>query len=334
MSTQHTGDGPPGDDDYYDPVEEENNRPSGSGTNINAAAWDPEKMELHRIVHRLLALEERRALPAQPILPASPVEHAVPHRVKLPAFWEKDAAAWFRLAEAVMGDSHVVEESVMYRTVILHIPHHVLERARGILSLADTAEFPFTELKNRLVELLTPSILDRCTGILRGAELGGRRPTELLEVLMAALPPDEPAGHLFKTCFLHKLPGDLKDLVAVQFHQLGVVELARYADVIWDARNSKKTVVAAVQPATVEEDTAGGEETALDRAVAALTIHAKKTWGGSKSRGGGRSGGGGGGGRGGKSGQRKRNLCEKHERYGKHAHFCADPETCSWSGNE
>ena len=90
MSTQHTGDSPPGDNNYYDPVGEENNRASGSGTNINAAAWDPEKMELHRIVHRLLALEERRALP---VLPASPVEHAVPHRVKLPAFWEKDAAA-------------------------------------------------------------------------------------------------------------------------------------------------------------------------------------------------------------------------------------------------
>ena len=85
MSTQHTGDGPPRDDDYYDPMEEENNRPSGSGTNINAAAWDPEKMELHRIVHRLLALEERRAQPAQP---TRPVEHAVPHKVKRPAFWE------------------------------------------------------------------------------------------------------------------------------------------------------------------------------------------------------------------------------------------------------
>ena len=76
--------------------------------------------------------------------------------MELPAFWEKDAAAWFRLAEAVMGDNHVVEQRVMYRTVILHIPHHVLERARGILSLADTAENPFTELKDRLVELLTP----------------------------------------------------------------------------------------------------------------------------------------------------------------------------------
>ena len=92
--------------------------------------------------------------------------------------------------------------------------------------------------------------------------------------------------------------------------------------------------MAAVQPATVQEDTAGGEETALDRAVAALTIHAKKTWGGGKSRGGGRSEGSGGGGRGGKGGQRKWGLCEKHERYGKHAHFCADPETCSWAGNE
>ena len=119
----------------------------------------------------------------------------------------------------------MVEQRVMYRTVLLHIPHHMLERARGILTLADTADHPFTELRDRLVERLTLSILDKCTGILWGAKLGSRRPTELLEVMMAALPPDEPPGHIFKTIFLHRLPGDLKDLVAVQFHQLGVVEL-------------------------------------------------------------------------------------------------------------
>ena len=39
---------------------------------------------------------------------------------------------------------------------------------------------------------------------------------------MVALPPDEPGGHIFKTILLHCLPGDLKDLVAVQFHQLKV----------------------------------------------------------------------------------------------------------------
>ena len=52
MSTQHTGDGPPWDDDHYNPVGEENNRATGSSFNPNATAWDPEKMELHRIVHR------------------------------------------------------------------------------------------------------------------------------------------------------------------------------------------------------------------------------------------------------------------------------------------
>ena len=109
---------------------------------------------------------------------------------------------------------------------------------------------------------------------------------------MAALLPDELASHIFKTIFLHRLPGDLKDLVAVQFHQRGVMELARYTDVIWDARNSKKTVVAAVQPATLEEETTLGKETALDRAVAALNIHTKKKWHGGKNRGGGRSRGG------------------------------------------
>ena len=65
MSTQHIGDGPPGDDDYMDLEGNDTNRATGSGRNPNAAAWDPEKMELHRIVNRLLALEERRALTGQ-----------------------------------------------------------------------------------------------------------------------------------------------------------------------------------------------------------------------------------------------------------------------------
>ena len=95
MSTQHTCERPPGDDDFYDPVEEETIKATGSGRNPNPdpnpAAWDPEKMELHRIVNWLLALEERRALAVRP------AEHAVPHKVKLPGFWEKDAATWCRL---------------------------------------------------------------------------------------------------------------------------------------------------------------------------------------------------------------------------------------------
>ena len=66
MSTQNTGDGPPGDNDFYDLEDVETKKATRSGGNPNAAAWDPEKMELHRIVNWLLALEERRALVSRP----------------------------------------------------------------------------------------------------------------------------------------------------------------------------------------------------------------------------------------------------------------------------
>ena len=56
-------------------------------------------------------------------------------------------------------------------------------------------------------------------------------------------------------------------------------------------------MVAAVRMAPTEELSAPSEETALERAVAALTIISKKKWQSGRSRGGGRLRGGQGGGR-------------------------------------
>ena len=53
-----------------------------------------------------------------------------------------------------------------------------------------------------------------------------------METMLVALPPGELASHFFKAIFLHLLPGDLKDLAAIQFQQLAPMELARFADVI------------------------------------------------------------------------------------------------------
>ena len=70
------------------------------------------------MVDRLL--EERRPWP---------VEQTVSHKVKLPSFWEKNEVAWFKLVEAVLEDNRLRDPRVMYRTVLLQIPHQVLERA-------------------------------------------------------------------------------------------------------------------------------------------------------------------------------------------------------------
>jgi hypothetical protein len=184
------------------------------------------------------------------------------------------------------------------------------------------------------VDLLTPSVLDRCTSILWGAELGGRRPSELMDSMLATLPAAEPAGELFKTVFLHRLPEDMKDLVAVQFNELGARDLALYADAIWDARNAKRKPVAAVAAdLTATDELQESSGSALEKAVAALALLGKR--GGRK---GGRGRDRGRRGRGGQSrgeGQRPAVvICERHLAFGKDAWNCDAPATCQWPGNE
>ena len=157
------GDSPPGDDKNFNLEDGETHRATSSGCNPSVPIWDPEKIELRCMVDRLL--EERRYL-----LPR-PVEQALPHKVKVLPFWEKETATWFKLAEAVLEDNHVRDPWVMHRTVILHIPHHMLERVRGGPEPGRHSSGPFQVAVDRLVELLTPSELDQCTSILWGAEV-------------------------------------------------------------------------------------------------------------------------------------------------------------------
>ena len=104
MRTQQLSNGPPGDDNYFNLEDEETRGAANGGCYHNAPAWDPEKMELRRMVDRLL--EERRYLPPRQ------VEQPVPHKVKLPPFLEKDVAAWFKLAEAVLEDNRMRDPRV------------------------------------------------------------------------------------------------------------------------------------------------------------------------------------------------------------------------------
>ena len=111
MSMQQLGGGPPGDEDYFNLEDEETQEASSGERNPNVSAWDPEKMELLRIVDRLL--EERRNLPP------SPAEQPVLHKVKLPPFRGKKMATWLGLTEAVLEDNSLRDPRVMYKTMLL-----------------------------------------------------------------------------------------------------------------------------------------------------------------------------------------------------------------------
>jgi hypothetical protein len=323
---------PPGDDDYMDL--EPSSPPPGDGLNVRAPWFDPNPATTQRVLQTATALLERMAL-MEPRGASQPDQQA--RKVSLPDFWPSSPAAWFENAEAEMVSKGVVGQQAMYRAVLKSIPACHLERARGVLSLATTSAQPYLDLKNRLVELLTPSTLERCESILWGAELGGRRPSELMDTMLAALPVTEPAGFLFKTIFLNRLPSDMRDHVAVQFQQLEAKQLAQFADAIWDARNSKKATVAAV---SVPEAARAGEDSQLDTVAAAIQSFQAKKNGSGKARSRGRGNRGGRGGQGGgqqRDGSKKAGvfICYPHLTYGREAYNCSDPATCQWpSGNE
>ena len=269
--------------------------------------------------------------------PAATVAAAAGNKVKLPPFWEKDAAAWFGLVDKILEESNIVDARARYRAALLHIPQHLLERARGVINAAAATVDPYGELKARLIELLTPSKLDLINSILWGAELGGRRPSEMMDSMLAALPPGEAAGLIFKGLFLHRLPADMRELVALQFTVLTAKELAMYADTIWDARNAKKTTVAAIGAASAAKPEIA-EESALEKAVAALALQRQPRKGGNRNRKrqagrGGGNGGQGGGHNNGQSGHGGKYVCYKHLKFGDQAWSCGEPLACQFSEN-
>ena len=73
------------------------------------------------------------------------------------------------------------------------------------------------------------------TQVIHHPALGDRRPTAMMDYMLALLPEDEVPGSLFLGLFLERLPVEMRDhLVAQDFKNPS--ELALHADKLWDAR--------------------------------------------------------------------------------------------------
>ena len=58
-------------------------------------------------------------------------------------------------------------------------------------------DHPYVALKARLLQLLTPKPAYTCLELIFSGELGDRRPSQLMETMLALLPPGEEDGILF-----------------------------------------------------------------------------------------------------------------------------------------
>ncbi len=109
-----------------------------------------------------------------------------------------------------------------------------------IMGSAASSETPYEDLKAKLVSSYTLSRWQKVSKLIHHPGLGDRRPTALMDAMLALLPEDEKPGCLFQGLFLERLPVEMRDhLVSRDFKNPS--DMALYADSLWDARKAIPT---------------------------------------------------------------------------------------------
>ena len=260
-----------------------------------------------------------------------PETRAEPPRINLTPFWTKDTRSWFTLTESTFNRYGVHDSRLMFDLVLPALPDEALEQVRAILHSVSETPDPYNTLKERLVEIYTPSDLDMGFRLLHSPELGDRRPSAMMEAMLAMLPPGEQEGILFRCIFISRLPSDIADLVTAKAKKkLTARQLASYADDLWLARH-----VRGGQPVMAAVDKGSDGEEEVTETIAALKVRQPKKF---FKKGQGRQQADGQqqyeGQRG--PGQKKKAgwVCWRHATFKDRAYNCDNPGKCTYAGNE
>ena len=270
--------------------------------------------------------------------------------VKLPPFWTESPDTWFAVVEAQFEAEGLYNSRRKFFCTVATLPLAVARNANHII-VNPPAHRPYEVLREVLTAAHTLSNYERVQQIQALGPLGGRKPSELLNIMLELCPPGEWETEWFRANFLQRLPEKIRILLLEDQDELRSV--AARAD-RFVAHQGTGTVAAVASTSQEVED--GGT-------VAAVSSQSANR-GGFRQRGRGQGGRGyrGGHSRGGQqqqqSGQQQQQggqqqqqqdgqarqdpspfqlalsasgLCRTHFKYGERAFTCFPP--CTWQGN-
>jgi hypothetical protein len=178
-------------------------------------------------------------------LPTSAVTHVA---VKLPEFWTSDPELWFDQAESVFCQANLTASLTKYDHMLARLPEQLLvsvcdlvRKVRKDKSIKD----PYKQLEQRLTASYAKSKWQLAYSLIDHPDLGDRRPSVMMDAMLALLPPEESPGTLFLAHFLRRLPQDMRDQLAALDLDLPAKMVAR-ADKIFDSRAANPSTMAAV----------------------------------------------------------------------------------------
>lgn len=224
--------------------------------------------------------------------------------VKIGDFWVDDPESWFGQAEASFRRSRVTDSMTKYDHILMKLPSQVVKSIRDLMRTAETAPDPYEQLKARLLKSFAPTKWQAAHAVVHHADLGDRRPSQLMDSMLAAMPDGEQPGILFQYLFLERLPADMQNhLTTLKFESPRA--MAEHADILWDSRNSRQSVasVSAVRPVSPARNNNNSRD--RDRRRRSPSRNRRQP--------------------------HPDGLCFFHGRFGDKAHKCEPP--CTWAGN-
>jgi hypothetical protein len=249
----------------------------------------------------------------------SDASDAVNHiAVKLPEFWTKEPEVWFMQAETNFRRAKITCSLTKYDYVLQRLPMAVLVSVKELARRVHTGEVddPYEQLEKKLTASYQRSPWQLTFDLLVMPDLGDRRPSVLMDTMLASLPDDCLPDRLFLALFLRRLPPDIRDQLVAQDLQEPAA-MAAVADRIYDARPQGGAVRAVHQVAAAEVRSVDGRSPSpADRRRPANCRDGSRR---RTSR------------RRGDDGGNSNGLCFYHSNFGARASRCRSP--CGWPGN-
>jgi hypothetical protein len=165
-------------------------------------------------------------------------------RVKLSPFWSNNPVTWFAMAEGQFILNNIVEQHIKYYLVLNALPESsvalVADLVEGILP-ADA----YDQLRLRLMDAHHLNDYQKVEQLHSAAALGAQKPSEMLAEMLRLCPRGHEASPFFTYLFLHRLPRQLRVLLATEDHN-DRRALAARADQLWvhNKRNVNDTIAA------------------------------------------------------------------------------------------
>lgn len=233
-------------------------------TSMNNDSEQALKLELEALQQKVADLSARPQGQSSPAASSGPDTSSQPidtqthpieavGSVKLPPFWQGDAAVWFGQVEAIFHTRRITAQQSKYSYVVGALNAEVAMEVRDLVLSCPVTD-PYDTIKSALIARTAVSEQKRLTQLLSTEELGDRTPSQLLRKMQQLLGTNDMDTALFRQLFEQRLPHNVRMVLASLPSTMPLVDVASMADRIVEVATPAPVSVSTIDTTSTKQE--------------------------------------------------------------------------------